>query len=275
MNIKSISQKEFYQLNVIKEPSLDFIATEIEWFKDNENRILGVLLRDNLDKDFSYVILALELDHAFRTVDVKVSISSINSARTELLAKLNQIINEGKFTQSLFQQDKITTDTTRPSTPIITNVANEISSVAKSSSVVITDINEEIKKYLNRNPEKLYDLSPRKFEELIGSIMEDLGFSVELTKATRDGGRDIIAKIKNSVTDFLVFIECKRYSPDKKIGVGLIREVTGVHYLNGPSKSIIVTTSFFTKDAVELAKKMENQLDLKDYNAIKEWLKKY
>lgn len=273
MNIKSISKKEFYLLNIIIEAKSNVFATEIEWFKDNGNRVLGVILKDKIDKDFSYVILASEVDNTFRAVDVKVSISSIDSARDELISKLNESINKGKYEQTLFQQEKLIIETAPTIT--ITDVKDSIISDTKSYSIVITDINEEIKKYLNRNPQKLYDLSPRKFEELIGSIMEDLGFSIELTKATRDGGRDIIAKIENSVTDFLAYIECKRYSPENKIGVGIIREVTGVHYINKPSKSIIVTTSFFTRDAVELARKMENQMDLKDFNSIKEWLKKY
>ncbi len=273
MNIKAISKKEFYQLNVIKETKLGVFATEIEWFKDNENRILGVLLKDKIEKDFSYVILTSEVDNTFRAVDIKVSISSIDSARSELISKLSKSINNGKYQQSLFQEEKLVTETASILT--ITDVKDSIVSETKPASIIITDINEEIKKYFNRNPQKLYDLSPRKFEELIGSILEDLGFSIELTKATRDGGRDIIAKIKNSVTDFLAYIECKRYSPENKIGVGIIREVIGVHHLDKPSKSIIVTTSFFTRDAVEMAREMENQMDLKDFNSIKEWLKKY
>ena len=49
----------------------------------------------------------------------------------------------------------------------------------------------------------------------------------------------------------------------------------GFFYLDKPTKSIIVTTSFFTEDAKEVAKKIENQLDLKDFNDIKKWLERY
>ena len=140
------------------------------------------------------------------------------------------------------------------------------------SSVIITDMDDAVKKYFKKYPEKLYEINSRKFEELIASIFKDFGFDVELTKATRDGGRDIIASIKNSVYSLLAYIECKRYAPDNKVDVGIIRNVAGVHYLRKPSKSIIVTTSFFTKDAQEEAKLIENQLDLKDYNDIKSWL---
>ena len=54
-----------------------------------------------------------------------------------------------------------------------------------------------MKKFLKKYSEKLYDIDPRKFEELVASILEDLRFSIELTQATRDGGWDIIANVKN------------------------------------------------------------------------------
>ena len=128
---------------------------------------------------------------------------------------------------------------------------------------------------LNRNPEQLYNLSSRKFEELIASIMKDFGYDVELTKATRDGGRDIIAYIENAVTKYLTYIECKRYAEDNKVGISIVREVIGVHTSDNPNKSLIVTTSYFTRDAQELAKKFENSMDLRDFNDIKTWLKNY
>ena len=98
---------------------------------------------------------------------------------------------------------------------------------------------------------------------------------MELTQATRDGGRDIIAHVKNAVSSYLTYIECKRYAADNKVGVGIVREVIGVHHIRKPTKSIIVTTSFFSKDAIREAEKMENQLDLKDFTGIKAWLQHY
>ena len=150
---------------------------------------------------------------------------------------------------------------------------NEINNT--SGIILITDINEEIKKYFNKNPEKLYNLSSRKFEELIASLLEDMGLDIEITKATRDGGRDIIAQIKNALTSFLIFIECKKYSPNNRIGVNIIRQVAGTHMLRDSSRSIIITTSSYTKDALEEVKLKKNKIELKDYQDIKEWLSKY
>ena len=152
---------------------------------------------------------------------------------------------------------------------------NESQADLNDSNILVRKIDDEIKKYFKKYPHKLYDLTPRKFEELIASIFEDFGFDIELTKATRDGGRDIIASIRNAVTSFLIYVECKKYAANKPIGVGIIRSVAGIHHIRQPSKSIIVTTSYFTRGAIKEAHHLENQLDLKDFNSIKEWLKKY
>jgi HJR/Mrr/RecB family endonuclease len=255
MAVKEISEDEFNEYN-IRRASSAMIAREEEWFADDEAKLLGTVLFDTYGKDWGYIILALESDGVYRFATAEVSIPKSMECRIMLKNAMSGISTEGKVSEKLFELGYSDT-------------------ASNNSSLVIRDINEEVKKYFSRFPEKLYELHPTKFEELIASIFVDLGFDIELTKATRDGGRDIIVRIKNAVMNILTYVECKRYSADNKIDVGIIREVAGVHYIRKPSKSIIVTTSFFTKDAIVEAKTLENQLELKDFNSIKEWLKRY
>lgn len=140
---------------------------------------------------------------------------------------------------------------------------------------IITSIDEVFVKYFARHPKELYNINPRTFEKLVTHILRDFGYDVELTKATRDGGTDIIAHIRTALTSFLVQIECKRYSAENKVGVDIVRSVLGVQELTGASKSIIVTTSYFTKDATITAQKIEHRLELKDYSDLKAWLARY
>lgn len=251
MALREISQAEFTRYNFNQLPN--FVAAEKYWYADNSSNIIGTVLLDNFDKDWSYVILAKDEDGEYRAADIKISFETADDAIGSLSTKMRDIGSSRKIETTLYKSTII----------------------MPSTSILVNNIDDEIKKYLKKNPTKLYDLSPRKFEELIASIMIDLGFDVELTKATRDGGRDLIASIKNSVTTFLAFVECKRYAPDNKVGIGIIRSVNGVRDVDRPSKSIIVTTSSFTKDAKEFATKFENQIDLKDYHNIVEWLQKY
>lgn len=142
-------------------------------------------------------------------------------------------------------------------------------------SPILIDINEELKRYLNKYPEKLYDLSPRKFEELIADILSDFGFEVELTPATHDGGKDIYAYIKNQVCSFLMFVECKKWSPSQHVGIEVVQRLYGVQQINKANKSMVVTTSFFTKPAIEESKRYEALMRLTDYDELKTWLKQY
>ncbi|WP_417355370.1 restriction endonuclease [Flavobacterium sp.] len=253
--IREITEYEFTQFNVAKDGPIGIFASEEQWFADSENKILGIILKDKIDKDWSYVILGIDEDDTYRAIDVKVSEESIESVQKKLINSMSILtVENGEAKETIFEFDDIIDD---------------------SKKLVVTDIDDEIKKYFKKYPEKLYDLSPRKFEELIASIMEDMGFSVELTQATRDGGRDIIANIKTKIWNFLAHIECKKYDPNNKVGVGIIREVVGVHHLRKATKSMIVTTSFFSKDAEKEAEMAENILDLKNYNDIRDWLKDY
>ncbi|WBL23845.1 restriction endonuclease [Zunongwangia sp. HRR-M8] len=251
MAFHEISQTQFETYNVQKSPFVFTIAEEVQWFIDQEYNLLGTVIRDKIDRDWSYVLMALDSDGEYRAIDVNVSYESIEIANSEIRSNARRIAENGKFKEKLYE-----------------DLENKI-------DLEITDINKEVKSYFNKHPEKLYILNPRKFEELIASILEDLGFDIELTKATRDGGSDIIARIKNAVTSFLILVECKRYSPNNKVSVDIVRQVAGVHTLKNPSKSIIVTTSTFTKDAIKEAGKLNEKLDLKDYYDLKDWLKKY
>ena len=201
------------------------------------------------------MLVAKDEDGTYRYIEGEVSLPSHQNAEEKLLMSATRIELAGAFREELYTEPE--------------------PAAQDESALIITSIDDEVKKYLKRHPERLYELSPRKFEELVASILKDMGFDVELTQATRDGGRDIIAHVRNAVCSYLTHIECKRYAADNKVGVGIIREVIGVHHIRKATKSIIVTTSFFSSDAVKEAERMENQLDLKDFTDIKAWLQRY
>lgn len=142
-------------------------------------------------------------------------------------------------------------------------------------SETIINVNRELLAYLAHHPNRIHDLTSRQFEELVADILKDFGFDVELTRATRDGGKDILAYISNEVVSFLTFIECKKYSPEHKVGVDVIRQVYGVQRIYRAHKSIIVTTSSFTAPAISERNLIENEMDLKGYDDLKKWLSRY
>jgi len=140
---------------------------------------------------------------------------------------------------------------------------------------IITDVratNAELMRLLQKQPELSWSLPPRKFEEIIAEILSGVGYEVTLSPQTRDGGLDIYAATKTGLGKFLYLVECKRYTPPDKVGVEILRALNGVIDPYEANKAAIVTTSFFSKDALEFHHKVNHRIDLHDYVVLQKWL---
>lgn len=140
------------------------------------------------------------------------------------------------------------------------------------SLVVVQDITAEIVAHLAREPQLLYQLAARKFEELVAKLLERQGCEVTLTKATRDGGYDILGRVKNGPTSLIFLAECKRYSPENKVGVEVVRGLYGVTETKKANYGLIVTTSTFTRDAKAETLRIGPRIQLAEYNDLCSWL---
>jgi hypothetical protein len=139
----------------------------------------------------------------------------------------------------------------------------------------LNDINEGLISYLAKHPEYLREVNPRKFEELIAEIFRNNGYSVTLTPKTRDGGKDIIALYKTGIGEQLYIVECKRYQLESKVGVEVVRGLYGVQMAENYNQAILVTTSTFTKPAIDFVKPLRLKMQLSDYKDVIEWCKRY
>jgi hypothetical protein len=129
----------------------------------------------------------------------------------------------------------------------------------------------ELGSHLRRKFSDIYSLTPRKFEELVGQVYRELGYSVRLTAETRDGGFDLLL-LERSSSDQII-VECKRYSRERRVTVGLVRQVLGVQLALGTKRAKIVATTEFTEPALKLAQQVNLgssgfELELIDVDAI-------
>jgi len=146
-------------------------------------------------------------------------------------------------------------------------------SIRKAASIICPDITKELLDYFRRNPQKIKSMPHRKFEELVAAIFENNGFDVELTPQTWDGGFDVLAIRKDSITGNDVhLIECKRYQANRKVDIGIVRALLGVVHSKDATKGHIVTTSFFTQSAKKFGDQHRARLELSNYDCIIDWL---
>jgi hypothetical protein len=140
--------------------------------------------------------------------------------------------------------------------------------------LVSAEVNVKVIEHFDKNPTELKTLDRRCFEQLIAELWNGFGYEVELTPKTRDGGKDVIAVRKGHVSERYL-IECKRPDPGHAVGVGPVRELYGVKVSEGATKAVLATTTHFSEDARRFFELNKWELEGKDYEGLKTWLKLY
>ncbi|MBI4438197.1 restriction endonuclease [Candidatus Uhrbacteria bacterium] len=119
----------------------------------------------------------------------------------------------------------------------------------------LTDIRtpvEEIRRYLIAKYSDRFSCDPRKFEELVGAVFRGLGYRVRVTRFSGDDGIDVA--VLEGENDSLIGVQVKRWRD--KIEAGQIREFAGSLVLNGMTKGVFVTSSWFTAGAERTARRL-------------------
>jgi HJR/Mrr/RecB family endonuclease len=255
-------------LNLIRKQKYDLIM-------QNMNRPLGKCLED-VEGEFSGVLFYQQYisqlcpnvpaifysawaDRAPKEIQTSDSCTIISLSSfdlSELLVSIKSILARSK--ENLYLHDE------------------ELSK--ETSSIVLVDVKtvtQELMKYLAKHPDEVYKLAPRKYEELVAQIFKDLNYNVTLTQRTRDGGKDIYARKDDGIGNNLYIIECKKYAKNHKVGVNAVRSLYGVKNAERATAGILATTSYFTEDAKKFQSGIRHELNLRDYDSFKEWLRAY
>ncbi|MGB9344150.1 restriction endonuclease [Trichococcus sp.] len=98
------------------------------------------------------------------------------------------------------------------------------------------------------------------FEHYLQQLFLMLGYQVKLTRASGDFGADLIL-IKDNAK---IAVQAKRYT--KNVGLKAVQEVFGAKKYYGANEAWVVTNSFYTKQARELAH--SNEVSLIDRNDL-------
>ena len=119
-----------------------------------------------------------------------------------------------------------------------------------------------------RDPDLVYAVEPWEFERFVADVFRSHGFNANVTQKTRDGGKDIVADFEMGGVLYTTYFECKRYNPRRPVGVNVVRELFSVLQKECVDKGVIVTTSYFTRDAKEEVKQLNGRIKLIDYDEL-------
>ena len=102
--------------------------------------------------------------------------------------------------------------------------------------------------------EKVDIMEGYEFERFIKTLYFYLGYETELTPKGKDFGADLILKKDNIKT----VVQAKRYSG--KVGIKAVQEIVGSKKHYKADETMVVTNSYFTKEAEMIAKEYCVQL---------------
>jgi restriction system protein len=129
---------------------------------------------------------------------------------------------------------------------------------------------------IQRDPEAIYRIEPRSWEEIIAGAYDEAGFDeVTLTPRSGDLGRDVIA-IKRGVGSIRIFDQVKAYRPGHVVTAEEVRAMIGVITVDqNVSKGVITTTSEFApkvRDDPSIKPLIPYRLELKPKDDLLPWL---
>ena len=122
------------------------------------------------------------------------------------------------------------------------------------------------------DPASVHELSGWDFEEFVAEVFRRKGFSAKVTQKTRDGGKDIIATCEAGGITYTSYFQCKQQKTP--VDVSVVRELYAVLERDGIDKGIIVTSSYFTRDAIAEADSFKGRIFLIDFTKLQELMQK-
>lgn len=133
----------------------------------------------------------------------------------------------------------------------------------------------EILKMIERDPNEIYNLDPRKFEELIAGAWLKRGYQVELTPPSGDKGRDVVLTVPG-VGGVRIFDQVKRYKISRPVTYEEVSALVGTLVFEGNvSKGIVTTTSSFAPKIYtnpKVKQLMPWRLELRPRDSLLSWL---
>jgi len=119
---------------------------------------------------------------------------------------------------------------------------------------------EKLIELIASNPKYLQDIEWRELEHLLSVAFEKIGFGVELTPSSKDGGKDIVLTCRIKGDDRIYFVEVKHWRSQQKTGKEYIKDFFNVIVNEKVSGGLFLSTYGLSKNAIESLTSIDRRL---------------
>jgi len=258
--LKAVKDQKEYKLNDI----VDILANEFKLSEEERKELLpsgqSFLFGNRVGWARTYLKKAGLLDSPKRgyLIITQRGLDVLKQKPKEVNVALLQQFSEFLEFQSSKRDDNTTENTIIQSESIQTPeeiLENSYQDIRKSLAQELLD--------------KITKLSPSFFERLVVELLVKMGYGGSMKDAGRaigkSGDEGIDGTIKEDKLGLdIIYIQAKRWQPGNVVGRPEIHKFVGALAGQGAKKGIFITTSTFTKDALEFVPRNETKIVLID-----------
>jgi restriction system protein len=121
----------------------------------------------------------------------------------------------------------------------------------------VAAIAREFARAVAENPAELDQLEWRDVERMLAAVLGDLGFEAELTPPAKDGGKDIVLRLRDQESDKTYVVEIKHWRSGHHVGQAKITDFVEVVVREGHEGGLFLATHGYTQDAFAALSEIE------------------
>ena len=124
---------------------------------------------------------------------------------------------------------------------------------------VVLSFAESLCALVARNPLALREIEWRDLERLLARAIEGLGFTVELTRGAKDGGKDVVATCIVGNERLTYYIEIKHWRKGSRPGRRHVEDFVAVNARENTAGGLFLSSSGYTDDVYSCFNEISKQ----------------
>jgi restriction endonuclease Mrr len=147
---------------------------------------------------------------------------------------------------------------------------------AEKITLICEDVSRKFAQLIAEDSRYLDNLEWRDLEKVLAEVFKELGFAVELTPGSKDGGKDIVVECVVDELQYTYIIEIKHWRSGKRVNHSHVRHFLNVIVSEKRKGGLFLSTSGYSNNIFSTFTKIERQqLKLGDKNKVVSLCKRY
>lgn len=119
--------------------------------------------------------------------------------------------------------------------------------VLEQATIVVHRMCVELCGLIAKHPVVLQQVEWRQLECVLATALDEIGFTVELTPPSKDGGKDLVATCKILGRDMVFYVEIKHWRSGKRVPPRQIWDFVEVNMMDGTDSGLLLSSSGYTQ----------------------------